>query len=188
MGSSSWITGFIFMAIAASVLSIQRYFQRKNQARMLRSLRSHEWWAQIVGSKVQLARLYEFADDSCQIVDHESNAYSFESRVRAENWMQEEEYSRVASLIEAGELPQDFTVPGDGDPSSDTDDELLLARMQESPDIQPFLDRAFFDSLGPEREDVRCAHLGCAYGAVELSRLCRRHHFENVMGRPFIGL
>ena len=63
-----------------------------------------------------------------------------------------EEYSRVASLIEAGELPKDFKVPGDGKPPDDADDELLLSRLQESPDIEPFLDRAFFD------------HLGCSYG------------------------
>jgi hypothetical protein len=170
-----------------AVYSVQPYFQRKVQARMLQSLRSQEWWAQIVGSKVHLARLYEFADDSCQIVDHEGNAYSFESWARAEHWMQEEEYSRVASLIEAGELPQDFKVPGDGKAPNDIGDELLLAHLQESPDIQPFLDRAFFDSLGAEREDVRCAELGCSYGAVEGSTLCRRHHFENVTGRPFIG-
>jgi hypothetical protein len=168
------------------VYFIRPYFQRKVQARMLQSLRSHEWWAEIVGSKVNIARLYEFDDDSCQIVDHEGNAYSFESRARAENWMLEEEYSRVANLIEAGELPQDFIVPGD-DKLQHDNDQLLLARMQESPDLQPFLDRSFFDSLGPEREDVRCAHIGCSSGAVEMSTLCRHHHFENVMGRPFIG-
>lgn len=182
-----WLKWIGFIAIAAAVYLIRPYLQRNGQARMLQSLRSHEWWAEIVGSKVHLAHLYEFADDSCQIVDHEGNAYSFESRARAENWMLEEEYSRVASLIDAGELPKDFKVPVDGNPQDDADDELLLARMQESPDIQPFLDRSFFDSLGPEREDVRCAHIGCSYGAVETSTLCRRHHFENVMGRPFIG-
>jgi len=181
-----WIKWIGFIAAAAAVYFIQPYLQRKVQAKMLQTLRSHEWWAQFAAGKIVLARLYEFENDSCQIVDHEGNAYSFESRARAENWMREEQYSRVSDLVADGKLPQDFKVPRDGDQSHD-DDELLLARMRENPELQPFLDRSLFDSFGPEREDVRCAHIGCLHGAVEKSPLCRRHHFENVTGRPFIG-
>ena len=108
MSTSPWTTWISFTAFVGAVYYIQRYFQRKAQTRMLQTLRSHEWWAKVVGSKVQLAHLYEFADGSCQIVDPESDAYSFESRARAENWMREEKLSRVADLIAAGELPKDY--------------------------------------------------------------------------------
>ena len=42
------------------------------------------------------------------------------------------------------------------------------------------LDREFFDSLGLERDAVRCAEAGCTRGAIELGVLCRIHHFEMV--------
>ena len=48
-------------------------------------------------------------------------------------------------------------------------------------------EREFYDSLGPEREGPQCRHVGCARGAVAMSALCRRHHFEQVQGHacPF---
>jgi hypothetical protein len=46
------------------------------------------------------------------------------------------------------------------------------------------LDREFYEALGPERPDVPCRSPGCGRGAVALSVMCRRHHFEQVMGRP----
>jgi hypothetical protein len=59
----------------------------------------------------------------------------------------------------------------------------------EEPDdpIEVRTDREFFQSLGVEREGVRCRHPGCARGAVSMSVLCRRHHFEQVLARacPF---
>jgi hypothetical protein len=51
-------------------------------------------------------------------------------------------------------------------------------------ETQQRLDRAFFDSLGPERAEEPCREPGCSRGAVRLSVLCRRHHFENVQRRP----
>jgi hypothetical protein len=45
-------------------------------------------------------------------------------------------------------------------------------------------DREFYDSLGPERSDVRCRADGCARGAVSLSVLCRVHHFGSIKKRP----
>jgi hypothetical protein len=45
-------------------------------------------------------------------------------------------------------------------------------------------DRQFYESLGAERADVRCRSPGCLRGALPLSVLCRRHHFEQVRGRP----
>jgi hypothetical protein len=45
--------------------------------------------------------------------------------------------------------------------------------------------REFVDRLGDERADERCGHPGCERGAVPFSTLCRRHHFESVMKRPY---
>ena len=45
-------------------------------------------------------------------------------------------------------------------------------------------DRKFFEALGPERPEVPCRSPGCERGAVALSVMCRRHHFEQVMRRP----
>jgi hypothetical protein len=47
------------------------------------------------------------------------------------------------------------------------------------------LDRAFCDRLGPEDSSKKCRRDGCGRGAVKLSVLCRRHHFENIQGRPY---
>lgn len=46
------------------------------------------------------------------------------------------------------------------------------------------IDLEFYSSLGEERSEVRCREVGCNRGAVRLSVLCRKHHFENVMRRP----
>jgi hypothetical protein len=45
--------------------------------------------------------------------------------------------------------------------------------------------REFVDRLGEERAGQRCRHPGCDHGAVEFSVLCRRHHFESVVKRPY---
>jgi hypothetical protein len=47
--------------------------------------------------------------------------------------------------------------------------------------------RQFYESLGPERDAVPCRADGCTRGAVALSVLCRRHHYESVFfggGQP----
>lgn len=44
--------------------------------------------------------------------------------------------------------------------------------------------REFYESLGPERSDVRCRRETCVRGAVANSVLCRVHHFESIQGRP----
>ena len=46
------------------------------------------------------------------------------------------------------------------------------------------MDRDFYDALGAERPNVPCRSAGCPRGAVALSALCRRHHFEQVERRP----
>lgn len=46
------------------------------------------------------------------------------------------------------------------------------------------VDRDFYDSLGDERSDVPCRTVGCSRGAVQLSVLCKVHHFEQVRRRP----
>jgi hypothetical protein len=47
-------------------------------------------------------------------------------------------------------------------------------------------DRAFYDTLGDERPGAPCGEPGCDRGAILFSTRCRRHHFENVKGRPCI--
>ncbi len=45
-------------------------------------------------------------------------------------------------------------------------------------------DRAFYVSLGEERDDHRCRQDTCKRGAVPLSVHCRVHHFAHICGRP----
>ena len=45
-------------------------------------------------------------------------------------------------------------------------------------------DRAFYDLLGPERDDEPCRRPSCRRGAIAQSVLCRAHHFESIRGRP----
>jgi hypothetical protein len=60
----------------------------------------------------------------------------------------------------------------------------LLARLEQDAE-----DRAFFDVLGEERSEPRCARPGCSHGAILLSIFCRVHHFEMVKRKacPFGG-
>jgi hypothetical protein len=51
-------------------------------------------------------------------------------------------------------------------------------------ELQLKLDREFFDILGAERQDTPCRRVGCSRGAITLSVLCRKHHFESIRGRP----
>jgi hypothetical protein len=45
-------------------------------------------------------------------------------------------------------------------------------------------DRAYYDTLGPERADVPCRSPGCPRGAIANSVFCRAHHFEQLTGAP----
>jgi hypothetical protein len=45
-------------------------------------------------------------------------------------------------------------------------------------------DLAFYNALGPERNDIPCRREGCRRGAVAQSAYCRVHHYEMVMGEP----
>ena len=62
--------------------------------------------------------------------------------------------------------------------------EVLERRQREAAAWQLQQDRAFHDALGAERQDERCRSAKCRRGAVALSVFCRRHHFENIKGRP----
>ncbi|HEY1709659.1 MAG TPA: hypothetical protein VGG10_15430 [Rhizomicrobium sp.] len=42
----------------------------------------------------------------------------------------------------------------------------------------------FYEALGEERADVPCRKPYCLKGAVALSVLCRKHHFEEIKQRP----
>ena len=48
-------------------------------------------------------------------------------------------------------------------------------------------DRKFYEQLGPEDPMRPCNHVGCSRGAVRLSIMCKRHHYEMIMKRdcPF---
>jgi hypothetical protein len=46
------------------------------------------------------------------------------------------------------------------------------------------LDRRFYDSLGQERDQPRCAAPRCGRGAVQATLFCRVHQFENVKRKP----
>ncbi len=52
-------------------------------------------------------------------------------------------------------------------------------------ETQGRLDREFVALLGPERASPRCRHEQCDRGAVSLSALCRKHHFESIQRRPY---
>jgi hypothetical protein len=62
--------------------------------------------------------------------------------------------------------------------------EEAARRERERFEWQHQQDRAFYDSLGPERDAEPCRKDGCRRGHISHSGLCRPHHFENVQGRP----
>jgi hypothetical protein len=49
------------------------------------------------------------------------------------------------------------------------------------------MERKFYDGLGPESLDQRCAARECGKGKVRYSLYCREHHFEQLFGKdcPF---
>jgi hypothetical protein len=142
-----------------------------------------EWWAEISGPYVRLARLLQTADGSCEVLDIDGNTHAFTSYEDAESWLCEDEYALVPNLIAEGELPPFFSLP-----TATEQKELVRQLRNRSPELRAFLDDKFFNSLGAERSEVACRRVGCERGAVELSALCAQHHFENVMGRPYSGL
>src|SRR5262245_48824235 len=62
-------------------------------------------------------------------------------------------------------------------------DPLTDAQRAERDALVHELDHRFYDSLGAEREDVRCKASNCSRGAVRASVFCRVHQFENVHRR-----
>jgi hypothetical protein len=100
----------------------------------------------------------------------------FRCRVCGRYWAQEFPLDRGGSCLYAIALgdPWAWLAEGPG----------LPARL-----LQDAEDRAFFDQLGEERSEPRCAAPGCSRGAISLSTLCRIHHFEMVKRRacPFGG-
>jgi hypothetical protein len=59
-----------------------------------------------------------------------------------------------------------------------------LARDEKTRAWQLEQDRNFYNLLGAERADVPCRSEVCKRGAIQLSVLCRVHHFESVKKRP----
>lgn len=147
---------------------------------MTKELQREEWWADVGASHVRMARLLVMTDGSCEALGVDGRTSCFGTYVEATAWLQEDEYERISDLIADGELPSDFRLPRSAERN-----ELLKEMRNGFGQLQPFLDRKFFESLGVERQDVRCMRPGCPNGAIEASRLCRHHHFENVIGRTY---
>lgn len=139
-----------------------------------------EWWAEISKPYVHLARLAQRLGGSCEVLDIDGSVHHFSSYTEAALWLREDEYALVAHLIEEGDLPASFALP-----TGRTNAELLGQMQKRGSELQAFLDRRFYESLGTERRDAACRHPGCTRGAVEMSALCAQHHFENVIGRPY---
>lgn len=144
------------------------------------ALKHVEWWADISEPYVHLARLVQKLGGSCEVLDIDGSIHRFSSYSEAELWLREDEYALVVHLIEEGDLPASFAVP-----TGSATAELLGQMQNRGPELQAFLDRRFYESLGTERRDVACQRPGCTRGAVEMSALCAQHHFENVIGRRY---
>jgi hypothetical protein len=48
-------------------------------------------------------------------------------------------------------------------------------------------DERFWKQIGNESTAETCQHSGCSQLAVKLSSMCKRHHFEMVMGHAYTG-
>jgi hypothetical protein len=46
------------------------------------------------------------------------------------------------------------------------------------------MDRDFYNSLGEEREEIKCKNESCERGAIKGSLFCRIHHFEMINKKP----
>lgn len=64
-----------------------------------------------------------------------------------------------------------------------TEGDVLRAYVDQL-SLEARVSRDFYESLGHERPDVPCRSTGCMRGAIALSVLCKRHHFESVQNRP----
>jgi hypothetical protein len=49
-----------------------------------------------------------------------------------------------------------------------------------------FEDRSFFGCLGEEVGPEFCRHSGCTHKRIQVSVMCRLHHFEMIRGRPYL--
>lgn len=78
------------------------------------------------------------------------------------------------------ELERQAWLPGNGSRRDPEREARLAAAQREA-------DRAFYESLGPERAETRCQRETCTRGAVHLSVLCRPHHFASITNKtsPF---
>jgi hypothetical protein len=128
------------------------------------------------------------------VADDEDNALEYEvggniafTRLNETRHLPRVSVPRVIELwqkLAAGqfdELEREPWQPGARPPLSP---EARAARESEIADWQRAQDRDFYDCLGDERPLVPCRAEGCTRGSVPLSVFCRRHHFENVKGRP----
>jgi hypothetical protein len=80
-------------------------------------------------------------------------------------------YDRLVALARARIAGEE--APGERSPVPLQQDEVVWQQ-----------DLRFYADLGIERASVTCRSKDCTHGAVPLSVLCRRHHFEAIIGRP----
>ncbi len=72
------------------------------------------------------------------------------------------------------------------DLTNELEDRDLLPEVDLPPPevLQRREDLRYYNSLGSERLKFKCRRENCERGAVKFSVFCRKHHFENVRGRP----
>jgi hypothetical protein len=99
----------------------------------------------------------------------------FRCRVCGQRWAEEYPFGELHGggprcfYAIAAEDPRAWLTSGPG----------LPGRLREDAE-----DRAFFDALGEERSEARCAAPDCPRGAISHSVFCRVHHFEMVRRKP----
>ena len=80
------------------------------------------WWLDwsAVPDRLLWARLRVFADGSAEVLDLDGHYHRFDNRREAFFWLNEDEYSALADLIEDGEVEPALTPP-----HAETDHELV---------------------------------------------------------------
>jgi hypothetical protein len=83
---------------------------------------STEWWLDAGGlpNRLVWARLRRHGDGRVSILDCDGNTHLFASYEGAREWLLEDEYERLESLLEQGEAPR-----GTAPPCAETDAELV---------------------------------------------------------------
>jgi hypothetical protein len=86
---------------------------RADDGRQMAAVVETSWWLDWSGLPERLlwARLTLFGDGSAEVLDLDGNYHRFGDRQEAEFWLQEDEYSQLADLVEAGEVGVEVSPP-----------------------------------------------------------------------------